>query len=142
MDWTPLNPSTVAPPPGKWFSHAATVEFTGISLMFVSGQVALDDEGNLVGQSDLGAQTEQVFATLQRILADQGADFSDVVNIRTYLTDMSRIADYGAVRARYLTGSPPTSTTVQVAGLVTRGALVEVDIVAVISNRAQSHMGG
>ena len=51
---------------------------------------------------------------------------------------MSRIADYGAVRARYLTGTPPTSTTVQVTRLVNAGALVEIDIVAVIGNRAGS----
>jgi enamine deaminase RidA (YjgF/YER057c/UK114 family) len=138
MDWTPLNPATVVPPPGGWFSHAAKVELTGASLMFVSGQVALDDEGNLVGEGDMSTQTEQVFATLQRILADQGATFDDVVNIRTFVTDMSRISDYGAVRARYLTGSPPTSTTVQVTRLVNPGALVEIDIVAVIGNHAES----
>jgi enamine deaminase RidA (YjgF/YER057c/UK114 family) len=135
MDWTPINPDTVAPPPGGWFSHAGKVEFTRTSLMFVSGQVAIDAAGNLVGEGDLGAQTEQVFANLRRILADQGATFDDVVNIRTFVTDMSRISDYGSVRARYLTGQPPTSTTVQVARLVNPDALVEIDIVAVISNQ-------
>jgi enamine deaminase RidA (YjgF/YER057c/UK114 family) len=137
MSWRPLNPATVAPPPGGWFTHAAKLD-SGAGLMFVSGQVALDDEGNLVGEGDLSKQTDRVFAILQRILADQGATFDDVVNIRTYLTDMSRIADYGAVRARYLTDPPPTSTTVQVAGLVNPDALVEIDIVAVIGSQSQS----
>jgi hypothetical protein len=51
MDWTPLNADKVASPPGGWFSHAAKVELTGSgSLMFVSGQMALDHEGNLVGE--------------------------------------------------------------------------------------------
>ena len=68
MKWTPLNPSTVAPPPRGWFSHAAKVDLTGASLMFVSGQLALDDEGNLVGERDMSAQTEQVFVNLERIL--------------------------------------------------------------------------
>jgi enamine deaminase RidA (YjgF/YER057c/UK114 family) len=135
MNWIPINPATVAPAPGGWFSHAAKIEFAGISLMFVSGQVALDVEGKLVGDDDLGMQTEQVFANLQQILADQGATFDDVVNIRTFVTDMTRISEYGAVRARYLTSSKPTSTTLEVGRLVNPNALVEIDVVAVISHK-------
>jgi enamine deaminase RidA (YjgF/YER057c/UK114 family) len=135
MHWTPIDPATVSPPPGGWFSHAAKVGLEGTGLMFVSGQVAFDDEGKLVGEGALSIQTEQVFTNLARILADQGGSLNDIVNIRTFLTDISRISEYGAVRARYLTGTPPTSTTVQVAGLVTPGALVEIDVVAVIDHR-------
>jgi 3-hydroxyisobutyrate dehydrogenase len=141
MNWTPIDPTTVAPPPGGWFSHAVIVGWEGTGLMFVSGQVAFDDEGKLVGEGDLGTQTEQVFGNLVRILADQGGTLNDIVNIRTFLTDMSRISEYGAVRARYLTGSPPTSTTVQVAGLVTPGALVEIDVVAVIDQPSRPSGG-
>ena len=135
MDWIPIDPAALAPPPGGWFSHAAKIELAGTSLLFVSGQVAIDNEGNLVGKGDLGAQTEQVFENLQQILADQGATFENVVNIRSFVTDMSRISDYGAVRARYLAGSKPTSTTLQVGRLVNPDALVEIDVVAVINNR-------
>lgn len=135
MDWIPIDPAAVAPPPGEWFSHAAKIELAGTNLLFVSGQVAVDIKGNLVGKGDLGAQTEQVFANLHQILADQGATFEDIVNIRTFVTDLSRISEYGAVRARYLSGSKPTSTTVQVGRLVNPDALVEIDVVAVISNK-------
>jgi enamine deaminase RidA (YjgF/YER057c/UK114 family) len=135
MDWIPIDPAAVAPPPGEWFSHAAKIELAGTNLLFVSGQVAVDIKGNLVGKGDLGAQTEQVFANLHQILADQGATFEDIVNIRTFVTDMSRISEYGAVRARYLSGSKPTSTTVEVGRLVNPDALVEIDVVAVVGNK-------
>jgi enamine deaminase RidA (YjgF/YER057c/UK114 family) len=69
------------------------------------------------------------------ILAVHGAAFADVVNIRTYLIDMSRISDYTAVRRRHLADDPPTSTTVEVSGLVIPGALVEVDLMAAIAAR-------
>lgn len=140
MTWLPRNPATIPPPPGGWFTHAARVELNTTELVFVSGQVALDDQGNLIGKGDLTRQTEQVFANLQLILADQGATFGDVVNIRTYLTEISRIADYGVVRARYLTAPPPTSTTVQVAGLVHPDALVEIDIVFAVTHRSEADL--
>lgn len=134
VHWTPIDPPSLASP-GGWFSQAARVDRTGAGLIFVSGQMALDEHGDLVGGGDLRAQTEQVFANLATILADQGGTFEDVVNIRTFLTDMSRVSDYGAVRARYLVGNPPTSTTVQVGRLVHPEALVEIDVVAVIGSR-------
>jgi enamine deaminase RidA (YjgF/YER057c/UK114 family) len=129
---TTIDPSTVPPPPGGWFSHAARVEVGTGALLFVSGQVAVDDTGEIVDVGDMASQAERVFAMLERILTDQGGSFDDVVSIRTFLTDMSLLPAYGAVRARYITGTPPTSTTVAVAGLYRADALVEVDIVAAI----------
>lgn len=77
-------------------------------------------------------QSERVFEILGAILATHGASFADVINIRTYLTDMSRIDHYGAVRRRHLADDPPTSTTVEVSRLVIPGALVEVDLMAAL----------
>lgn len=61
-----------------------------------------------------------------------GATFNDVINIRTYLTDLARIGEYGAVRRPFFTGMPPTSTTVDVSRLFVPGALLEVEVVAII----------
>jgi enamine deaminase RidA (YjgF/YER057c/UK114 family) len=129
---TTIDPDTVPPPPGGWYSHAARVETGAGALLFVSGQVALDDDGDIVGAGDMERQADRVFTLLGRILADQGAGFGDVVGIRTFVTDMGLLAAYGAVRARYLTGPPPTSTTVEVSRLFRPEALVEVDLVAAI----------
>lgn len=128
---TRIDPDTVPPPPGGWYSHAARVDMGTGALLFVSGQVALDDDGDIVGPGDMERQAQQVFTLLGRLLADQGAGFGDVVSIRTFVTDMGLLPAYGAVRARHLPGPPPTSTTVEVTRLVRPEALVEVDLVAV-----------
>lgn len=129
---TTIDPDTVPPPPGGWYSHAARVETGAGALLFVSGQVALGDDGNIVGPGDMERQADRVFTLLERILADQGAGFGDVVSIRTFLTDMDLRSAYGAVRARHLTGPAPTSTTVEVSRLFLPEALVEVELVAAI----------
>jgi enamine deaminase RidA (YjgF/YER057c/UK114 family) len=132
--WTSIDPATMPSPSGGWFSHAGRIDLAGTGLVFVSGQMPLDGDGNVVGVGDLRTQTERVFDNLSLILADQGATFDDVVNIRTFLTDMSQISEYGSARAKYLVGTPPTSTTVQVSRLVHPDAMVEIDIVAVVGS--------
>ncbi len=123
-----INPPGVpAPPPGR-YSHAVRVG----DLLFVSGQVALDADGNVVGEGDIEAQSELVFDYLGRILAHQGATFDDVVSIRTFLTDMTMLPGHGAARRSRFTGEPPSSTTVEVSQLFRPGLLVEVDVVAAV----------
>lgn len=122
-----INPPSIPAPAGH-YAHAIR---TG-DLLFVSGQAALDDDGKVVGEDDLGAQSEFVFDCLERVLADQGCTFDDVVNMRSYLTDISRLPEYAAVRKRRMTGEPPTSTTVEVPRLFRPGLLIEVDVVAAI----------
>lgn len=136
MAWTAINPDAVPPPLRNRYSHAARVEPQAGPLLFVSGQMALDANGAVIGHGDLERQSDVVFDRLATILADQGATFDHVVTIRTYLTDMSDISGYASARTRHLTGTPPTSTTVGVQRLVHPDALVEVDIVAVLPTAA------
>ncbi|MGH9213505.1 MAG: RidA family protein [Acidimicrobiales bacterium] len=130
------NPGDVPAPPGGWYSHAAGVPMGSRTLVFVSGQIALADDGTVTSPGDMAGQAERVFELLERILADRGATFDNVVNIRTYVTDMAQLPDYGRVRARYITGRPPTSTTVQVVRLFRPEAVVEVEVVAAIGQPA------
>jgi 3-hydroxyisobutyrate dehydrogenase-like beta-hydroxyacid dehydrogenase/enamine deaminase RidA (YjgF/YER057c/UK114 family) len=123
----PLNPPTV-PATNGMYSHAVRAGDT----LYVSGQAAFDEQGRVVGEGDMTAQAEHVFRNLERILADQGATFDDVAFIRTYLTDMDLRAEYGAVRRKYLTGTPPASTTVEVPRLFMPGLLLEVDLVVAL----------
>jgi 2-iminobutanoate/2-iminopropanoate deaminase len=125
-----LNPGNVAPPVGI-YSHAVRVETDDATWIFVSGQIAHDAEGALVGPGDLPAQTEQVFENLARILEANGASFSDVVKIQAYLTTFDGFDRSREIRARYLPDEPPASTAVQVSALVVRDAVIEVDVVAV-----------
>jgi reactive intermediate/imine deaminase len=128
---TRLNPHTVAPPVGS-YSHAVRVETGDAAWIHVSGQVALDAEGNLVGVGDMRAQAEQVFENLARVLEANGATFADVVKIQTFVTTLDNLAGMREVRGRYLKPEFPASTAVQVAALVLPDALIEVDVVAVV----------
>jgi 2-iminobutanoate/2-iminopropanoate deaminase len=131
MRATRSNPDTVAAPVGT-YSQAVRVETGDAVWIHVSGQIAIDREGNLVGPGDLRAQTRQVFENLRAILDAHGATFADVVKIGTYLTTLDDLAGMREVRSEYLTSEPPASTAVQVAALVVPDALIEIDLVAVV----------
>jgi reactive intermediate/imine deaminase len=121
----------MAPPVGS-YSHAVRVESADGVWLYVSGQIALDEEGALVGVGDLRAQTERVFENLARVLEANGASFEHVVKIQTYFTTLDDLAGSREIRARYLPEEPPASTAVQVVALVVPDALIEVDVVAAI----------
>lgn len=130
-----MNPDSIAPPGGN-YSHAFRIDLDGGTLLFVSGQVAFDPDGNWVGEGDMARQTEQVFRNLEAILEANGGSFANVVKISTFLTDMSQLAAIRDVRVRYLPDPPPASTTVQVAALFRPEALIEVEVVAALPRRA------
>ncbi|MEV0231630.1 NAD(P)-binding domain-containing protein [Nonomuraea sp. NPDC050786] len=123
----PLNLSTI-PATNGYYSHAVRVG----DMLYVSGQAAFDEHGNVVGEGSMTAQAEHVFQVISRILADQGATFDDVAFIRTYLTDMDMRVELGQVRRKYITGTPPASTTVEVSKLFMPGLLLEVDLIVAL----------
>lgn len=131
MRATRSNPDTVAAPMGT-YSQAVRVETGDAVWIHVSGQIAIDREGNLVGPGDMRAQTRQVFENLKAILEANGATFADAVKIGTYLTTLDDLAGMREVRSEYLTAEPPASTAVQVVALVVSEALIEIDLVAVV----------
>jgi 2-iminobutanoate/2-iminopropanoate deaminase len=124
------NPATVPAPAGR-YSHVARAELGDKTLLQLSGQAAIDADGNIVGGSDMAAQAEYIMDNITAILAAHGATLADVVNIRTFLTDMSQLPEYGKVRAARFTGTPPTVTTVEVSRLFVPGALLEVEVLAI-----------
>jgi 2-iminobutanoate/2-iminopropanoate deaminase len=131
MRSTRSNPDTVAAPMGT-YSQAVRVETGDAVWIHVSGQIAIDAEGNLVGPGDMRLQTRQVFENLKAILEANGATFADAVKIGTYLTTLDDLAGMREVRSEYLTAEPPASTAVQVVALVVEEALIEIDLVAVV----------
>jgi 2-iminobutanoate/2-iminopropanoate deaminase len=132
MRATRSNPETVAAPIGT-YSQAVRVETGDAVWISISGQIAIDIDGNLVGPGDMRAQTRQVFEHLNAILEANGATFADVVKIGTYLTTLDDLAGMREVRGEYLTAEPPASTAVQVVALVVPDAMIEVDLLAVVA---------
>lgn len=126
-----------APRPAGPYSQVARIDLAGDggALLFLSGQIALGDDGEVAGGDDMAEQSRLIFEGLGALLTAHGAGFGDIVNIRSFLTDLSRLPEYGAVRRRFLPDPPPTSTTVEVSRLFRPGALLEVDVVAAVPAR-------
>src|SRR6185312_4939603 len=126
-----INPKTLAPPPG----YTAVVETSGPGrTVYVAGQLGLDLENRLVGgPGDFRAQCEKAFDNLAAALAAVGGTLADIVKINNYLTDMSHMATFRAVRdAKLNMQAPPASTTVGISQLARPGALFEIEAVAVL----------
>ncbi len=102
--------------------------------VYLSGAVAFDSDGNVVGGDDVHAQAKQIFQNIEEALASVGASMTDVVKITTYLTDMSRYGDFGKARTEAFPNGVPASTAVASPALVMPELLVEVDAVAVIGS--------
>jgi enamine deaminase RidA (YjgF/YER057c/UK114 family) len=102
-------------------------------IVFVAGQVALDESGKLVGRDDYRAQIQQVFENLKAAVEAAGGSFGDVIKLNSYLLDLAHLTEFREVRDRYVNlKSPPASTAIQVSGLFRPEFLVEVEAVAVI----------
>jgi enamine deaminase RidA (YjgF/YER057c/UK114 family) len=122
----------VAPNPG--FAHAVTVSG---HVAFVSGQVALDAAGQVVGTGDLRAQTRQAMTNLHRIILGLGADWPDVARLSWYVIDADQVQVVRDVRDELIRPAlgdkpNPASTLVQVAALFRPEFLVEVDAVVAL----------
>jgi 2-iminobutanoate/2-iminopropanoate deaminase len=119
------------PAPRGAYSPGLKVELGGATLLFVTGQLAVDAGGNAVAPGDVTAQTEFVFQLIGAILAEAGMDFDDVVRAQTYLTDMADFEKFSAVRNRYFGRSRPASTLLEVKGLAKQECVVEIEVTAV-----------
>jgi enamine deaminase RidA (YjgF/YER057c/UK114 family) len=122
------EPDGVAPGTG----YTQVVTGTG-RLVAVSGQVALDADGKIVGEGDPAAQARQVFENLRRCLAAAEATFADVIKLTYYVTDIGLLPAVRAVRDEYVGADRlPASTAVQVAALFRPELLLEVEALAIV----------
>lgn len=118
--------------PGNGYAHAVTASGP---LAFISGQVAIDANGVLVGAGDLAAQTRQCLRNLGNVLAECGAGWADVLRFTWYVVDVTEIQVIRDVRDEFVRPAlgdhpNPASSLIQVAGLVKPEFLIEVDAVA------------
>jgi reactive intermediate/imine deaminase len=98
-------------------------------LLFISGQVAVDKNGNLVGQ-EIATQTDQVMKNMKATLQAAGCTFNDVIKISIFLVNLEDRPTFHEVRKKYFTGEQPASTLLVVKSLANKGYLVEVEAVA------------
>ena len=103
------------------------------SFVFTSGQVALDKEGNLVGQGDVGAQTRQVLQNVKAVLEEGGATLHDVMKATVFLADIKDFSAMNEVYADFFGDAKPARSTVQ-ALLARPDFLVEIEAIAIIGD--------
>lgn len=127
-------PAQFINPPGLakgTYSHTAVV--TGGRTLYVSGQVALDGNGSVVGTT-FAEQAQRVFENLGIALGAGGAQFSDIVKMNVYVRDLTgaKVRAFREIRQRHLGTHQPASTLVATPALVHEDLMLEVEVVAVV----------
>jgi enamine deaminase RidA (YjgF/YER057c/UK114 family) len=100
-------------------------------IIHVSGTTATDDQGNLVGIDDGGAQTLQILKNIQRALESVGSRLEDVVRTRIYVTDIKRWEEIGKVHGQFFKEIRPATTMIEVNNLINPQMLVEIEAEAI-----------
>jgi enamine deaminase RidA (YjgF/YER057c/UK114 family) len=120
---------------GPRFGWTQVVTATGGKMVFVSGQVSVNERGEVVGKGDLRTQVEQTFKNMETALGAVGATFRDVVKTNLYVVGLrpELVPTIRAVRARHIDADhPPGSTMVGVTALAHEDWLIEMEAIAVL----------
>lgn len=118
--------------PSGHFSHATVAEASG-RLVFISGMLAKDTQGQIVGVGDPGAQTRQVCENLKAAVEEAGGTLEDICRVDVYVRNMEHFDAIHAVRREYFSPPLPASTMVEVTKMTTPDALIEINAIAVIA---------
>jgi enamine deaminase RidA (YjgF/YER057c/UK114 family) len=130
----PVNPPSLAKPAG--YSHGFEVQ--GGKTLFISGQVAFDKDGQLVGQGDIVRQFSQICQNLKAVLLARAGQINDIVKLTIYVLDKSaykrNAKEIGAVYREFFGRHYPAMTFLEVNGLYDddRGCMIEIEAVAVV----------
>lgn len=125
-----LNPKDFTSTLGS-YSHGIKVDVGDSELFFITGQIAMDKNGNAVAPDDIVKQTEFVFENIRKILSEGNASIDDVVKAVIYITDMSKFKEISAVRNKYFANAKPVSTLVEINKTVKDGCDIEIEVTAV-----------
>ena len=121
-----------APAPVSNYSQVARVDIGDTALLFLSGQVAIDMEGNIIGKGDAAAQCECILENMRSILRAYDGDLSNVMKVTILFTDIADRAKIIDVRGRYFSASAPASTAFEVSKLALPDLLLEIEAIAAV----------
>jgi 2-iminobutanoate/2-iminopropanoate deaminase len=124
------NPKLPAPMRGGAYSSG--VEAPSGRTVYVSGQVAFDAEGKVIGEGDIKAQTETVLEHVKTVVEEAGGSMEDIVKVTVFITNMGLYDQIHEVRRRYFEEPFPASSMVEVSALIDPRLLIEIEAVAVI----------
>jgi 2-iminobutanoate/2-iminopropanoate deaminase len=112
------------------YSHVVSIEPK--RLVFVSGQLARNKDGQIIGAGDMRSQLRQALENIKAALEAAGASLEDIVRTNTYVTDIDEYFKHVDVRMEYYSHAMPTSTTVEVRRLSQPELMVEIDAIAAL----------
>ena len=113
------------------YSHGLKVDLGIHEMVFVTGQIAMDKDGNAVAPDDITKQTEFIFQNIQKILEEGGAKIDNVVKAVIYVTKIEYFKEVSAVRNKYFANAKPVSTLVEINKTVKEGCDVEIEVIAI-----------
>jgi enamine deaminase RidA (YjgF/YER057c/UK114 family) len=129
---TAINPPELGTPPG----YSQVVDVRASRFIFISGQTALDEEGNVVGKNDFPAQAAQVFHNLNAALRATGCSPANLVKLTVFLTDMDNLTGYREARNRFFAAvtppAAPSVTLVEVSKLYGADFMIEIEAIAAV----------
>jgi enamine deaminase RidA (YjgF/YER057c/UK114 family) len=127
-----INPPELGTPPG----YSQIVDVSAGRLIFISGQTALDRDGNVVGKNDFITQAAQVFGNLAAALQTRGCTAANLVKLTVFLTDMDNLAGYREARNRFFAtvtpAAAPAVTLVEVSKLYGPDFMIEIEAIAAV----------
>ncbi len=125
--------STIATPEVKPVAnYKLATRMEGGRLLYISGQVAWDEGGDIVGKGDIRAQARQVFVNLRNVLRAAGGEMSNLMKITTYITNWGFRPLVARPRDRLFSAPYPASTLVVISALASPDYLVEIEATAVL----------
>jgi len=124
-----ITPKTLHRPFG--YAHAIQIDNT----IYISGQIPLDQEMNVVGKNDIAVQTERVYENLRKVIEEAGGSMSSIVMLNIYCTDLEAYDKKTRhLRKKYFGDSYPATTAIEVKRLYRPDFMIEVEAIAVLDN--------
>lgn len=103
------------------------------NMIYISGQVAVNEERTIVGIGDFKAQVHQTFANIKRILEAAGSSLDKIVHTTTYVTDIETARkDWLDLKKQYFSFPYPAGTFVEISRLGSKEAMIEIDVIALV----------
>lgn len=101
-------------------------------LIWISGQIAFDENENFIGKGDMRAQTDQVMKNIKGIVEQLGGTMDNIVQVTVFVKEMGSLRDIHEIRLKYFQEPYPTSTLIEVKGFVHPDALIEINAMAAL----------
>ena len=102
------------------------------NIIEVTGTVSVDENSLLVGKDDAYAQTKFIIEKIRKVLQNAGADLTDVIRTRMFVTDISRWEEYGKAHGEFFKEIKPCTTMVEVSALIAPEYLIEIEATAIV----------